>query len=559
VKKNETHKSKINIIILASICGILLFTGLLYRGSLKGEFLSYDDTDNIVNNPVIRQLSFESLPRFFSSGKLYMFTPVTFISYALDYKMHGFDPFYFRLTNLLLHLLNIILVLLLSAQLLKKLHPALLLDFLFAVHPANVDSVAWISGRSNLLSALFFLLTLISYMKYVQQNKPVFLLISVVTFIFSLLSKSSGVMLPFTLLLIDFLQHRKLSPRVVLEKIPFLVISLAAGLLTIWFRADTGATQNITAYTLTDRFFITCYSLLVYLFRSVIPLFLSEVYAYPVIKNGFLPFLYYLSPFIIGGIVVFLYNISLFKRAIIFGSCFFLFNIIITQLTLLEDGYTANRYAYLPLIGIFFILTTIYDHFSSHTGKMKNYVSVITLIVLLGFSCISWQRSQVWMNAITLFDHAVSRSPDAAFAYNNRGIAKYTRDPESSIADYDQAIKLNPAYSGAYYNRGIAYNAVGEYKKAWDDYTRAVELNPGFASSYAARGILEMDVLQDDSLALQDYNSAIRINPAFGMAYFNRGILYLRMNDVSSACKDFQKVRSLGFSNADEIITRYCN
>lgn len=559
-KNNNTRKTGFKDPALLLVCFIVIATGLIYIPSLNGEFLSYDDTENVVNNPIIQQLSFVTLPRFFSKSNLYMYTPVTFISYAIDYKLYGLNPFYFKLTNLLLHLFNIILVYLVSLQILKKQNPAILLTALFAVHPMNVDSIAWISSRSNLLSMLFFLLAILFYMRYIQKSNATFLLLSILSFILSVLSKSPGIMLPLTLLLIDWLQKRKGMVRLILEKMPYIIIGLLVGLVTIYFRSDTGNTQTISAYTIPDHIVMTCSSILCYIFRAIAPVHLSEVYSYPVKSGGFLPFWYYLAPIvlILAGLAI--WRIKTLKRELIFGICFFLVNIILTQLILLEDGYMANRYAYLPYVGIYFIMVIVYDYYSLRSHKVKIYLSVTVIFLLLvsGFLC--FQRSLVWTNTISLFNHVIRQAPDAAFAYNNRGIAKYTgNDYDGALADYNHAINLNPKYAGAFYNRGIIFSAVREYEKAMADYTKAVELNPKFASSYAARGILEMDIFKNDSLALLDYNKAIEINPAFGMAYYNRGILELRLNDPTNACRDFWKVRNLGYSKADDLIYQYCN
>jgi tetratricopeptide (TPR) repeat protein len=300
--------------------------------------------------------------------------------------------------------------------------------------------------------------------------------------------------------------------------------------------------------------------MVVYCIRVVAPFHLSEVYAYPVKTNGYLPFLYYLSPVIIlfGGYLI--CKLKVLKPEIIFGLGFFFIAIILTQLILLEDGYLANRYSYLPYIGLYFIIAKGYEFFLLRSHKMKMYLSAVIILMLIGFGFQSSQRSLVWKSTLSLFDHTVNASPDAAFAYNNRGIARYGGDDmEGAKSDYSMAILLNPKYSGAYYNRGIVFNQEKEYEKARLDYTKAIELNPSFASSYAARGLLEMEAMGNDTLALRDYNKAIELNARFGMAYYNRGILKLRMNDVTAACQDFWKVRNLGYSQADELIAHYCN
>jgi protein O-mannosyl-transferase len=560
MNQNKTREGIFNKSTILIVSCIVLTTGLLYYNSLKGEFLSYDDTDNVVNNPVIRQLSLSTLRQIFSTGILYMYTPVTFLSYAIDYKVFGLNPYFFKLTSLLIHLLNIILVYVVSVKLLGKRNPALLMTLLFAVHPMNVDSVSWISGRSNLLSALFFLLSLIFYLNYMQKERTVHLLLSILLFVFSLLSKSTGVMFPFTLLLIDYLQRRKFTVRLVLGKLPYFVISAIIGLITIYFRSDSGNTQSVGVFSFSDHFFMICYADILYMVRMLFPVHLSEVYAYPIKSNGFLPFIYYLAPVFLVGLSVAVYRLKIVTREIAFGICFFLVNIILTQLLFLEDGFTANRYTYVPYIGIFFIIAQAYDNYTLRRPHMKIFSMAMFAVLLVISGYLSYDRSLVWKNTMSLFNHVIERSPESAFAHNNRGIARYYgNDTEGALEDYSKAIDLNPKYAGAFYNRGIVYNALRDYDKAMADYTKAIDLNPGFATSLAARGILEMDVYKMDSLALRDYNRAIELNPAFGLAYYNRAILELRMNDVADACKDFLKVRSLGYSQADDLISQYCN
>ncbi|MCX6252583.1 MAG: tetratricopeptide repeat protein [Bacteroidetes bacterium] len=553
------RKGKPSLRYFFILIGIILVTGLVYRESLKGAFLSYDDIENVVNNPLIQHLALSNIPKFFSVSTLYMFTPLTFLSYAVNYGINGLDPYWFRLTNLLLHMVNVTLVFFLSFHILKKQKPSIIIAALFALNPMNVDSVSWISSRSNLLCTLFFLLSLICYLKYRGKSSRLFYGLSLVTFILSLLSKSSGIMLPFTLLLLDYYQNRQMKVKIFYEKIPYFIIALIIGLITVYFRTDTGNPQTVIDYSVPDRCFLFFYSILAYFIKTIIPFHLSEIYAYPLKINGLLPFLYYLAPVIITGLIVLLVKLKVNKKIVIFGLGFFLLNIIITQVALLEDGFHANRYAYLPGIGIIFILSVILFEIFEQSSTWKYLVLFILVIIVSGNAFVTRKRSLVWMDTMLLFDHAIKKSPGSAFAYNNRGIAKYnTNDVEGALSDYTRAIAENPGYAGAFYNRGITYYNDRQFEKAMGDYTRAIALNPHFFSCYTARGVLEMDVLQNDSLAMVDYNRAIEVNPSFAQAYYNRGILALRRSDLTNACKDFQIVKKLGYSRADELIHRYC-
>jgi protein O-mannosyl-transferase len=556
IKKTDTLFNRKTLLYLFIA---LLFTGFLFRNSLHAEFLSYDDTENVVNNLSIQNLSINSIGSYFSSVNLYMYTPITTISYAIDYQIDGLNPFYFKLTNLLLHLINIILVYILSFQLLKKNNLAIFVAIIFALHPINTDTISWISTRSNLLATLFFLLSLISYHAYISKPALKFLILSFVSFALSILSKSSGIMLPFTLFLFDYLYHRKLNYKIILEKIPFLFLSIAIGLLTLYFRTDSGNPQAPVEYSFFDRFFLISYSLTSYVIKVIFPFHLSEIYAYPIKTGNFLPIIYYLSFALIILFIIAIDKLKNYRREIIFGFIFFLLNIIITLIPILEDGFLANRYTYLPFFGLFFITIKTYELIISNYQKSKVYFSVLAVACLIIFSSYTYQRSMHWKNTLTLFNRVIEKEPDAAFAYNSRGIAKYMlNDLEGSFSDYNKAIQLYPKYSSAFYNRGIVFNARKEFENAYKDYTRAIELNPNFASSYLARGIIEMEVLKNDSMAICDYNESIKNNPSFPQAYYNRGIAKMRMNKVSEACDDFWMVKKLGYPNADKIIEHYC-
>lgn len=546
-------------LILPILIGILVFTFLLYLKSLHGEFLNYDDTDNVVSNAMISHLTPDHLWRLFSRANLYMYAPLTFISYAIDFQISGLDPYFFKLTNLFLHLINVALIFLLSRRMFKNTAPATLMALLFAIHPLNVDSVSWISARSNLLSTLFFILALLFYLQYLNEKKIIWFVMVILSFFLSLLSKSAGIMLPLTLCLMDYFKKRKITLKVILEKLPLFFLSFLFGLAAIYFRSDSGDSQSIMEYNLSDRFLMICYALSGYIFRAVIPFHLTAIYAYPLKNEGFLPFLYYLTPVILAGVIFLVSRMKILKIEMVFGLLFFLINVLMTQVVLLEDGFMANRYGYLPCVGLFFIIAAGFNHFMMGSKRLKNILTISFTLVLIFFSVLTYQRSRVWKTTLTLFNNVIEHSPGSAFAYNSRGIARYSENNiEGALSDYDQAITIFPRYSGAYYNRGIVWYAMKEFRLANEDYSMAINLNANFASCYMARGILEMDVLKNDSLAMIDYTRAIRLNPIMPQAYYNRGLLRLRMKDVQMACEDFHQVRRLGYTRADDLIRQFC-
>jgi len=261
----------------------------------------------------------------------------------------------------------------------------------------------------------------------------------------------------------------------------------------------------------------------------------------------------------LAGLTFFICRMKVLKRELIFGLLFFAVNIVVTQVAVLEDGFMANRYGYMPSIGLYFILAVTAGYFASLHARARMVTISFLSVLLVVFSFMTWQRSQAWKTTMGLFNDAARHSPGSAFVFNSRGIARYSAgDMDGALADYDQAIRLYPGYPGAYYNRGIVRYSRQDFGGAEQDYSTAIGLNPRFASSYMARGILEMDVTGDFTRALSDYNQAILLNPAMAQAYYNRGILYLRMKEVTPACEDFHRVRSLGFDRADNLIRQFC-
>jgi len=215
----------------------------------------------------------------------------------------------------------------------------------------------------------------------------------------------------------------------------------------------------------------------------------------------------------------------------------------------------ASRYAYLPYIGLFFIIGNIYDWID---GRKKYFVVAILFFVFIN-SFTTFHRVIVWKDSITLFNDVIKKQPDNAFAFNSRGIAKYDmQDFKGAVEDYSKAISLNKKYPGAYYNRAIAFFNVQNFQESLKDYNKAIELNPSSAKSFMGRGIIKMDVLHDFNGAIEDYTEALRINPDFAQAYYNRGLAELRLGKIQEACNDFKKVKQLGYSRADELVEKYC-
>lgn len=556
---SKTKQLKPEYFFLAAIVGL---TMLAYSGSLKNGFLAWDDLDFVVNNVYIQHLSFENLGRFFTSAQNYMYTPLMQVSFAIDYLMGGANPAMFHFTNLFLHVCNVVLVFYFVRLLTGRKDLSLFTALFFAISPMNVDTVAWISTRGNLLFTMFYLLSLMGHLVYTKTRQMKYLVGSLVAFVFSCFSKSMAVTLPVVLLILDYYFTRKITLKNVWQKIPFFVFAIVFGLVSMYFRSDAEAAVLPAHYTIFDRIFMFTWSVMVFLLKLIVPYNLSAIGDYPLKMNGFLPIIYYFSPFMLAAIIFLIYRFFKNNLIIFIALAFFLVSLSLNLLPLLEDSYLANRYAYLPSIGLGLAIAFLITEYTKTSFYLKSRTIMLSVgvIIVITFSFLTWQRTQVWESTLTVFDDIIKKNPNNIFAHNSRGIAKYEiQDFTGSIADYSKAIEINPAYHAAYFNRAISFYETSQIESSLNDYNKAIELNPNFAKAFNGKALLYMENLNDLPQAVNDFTKAITLNPEFAQAYYNRGIAYAKMNDFEKACPDWKKVHALGFGQADEFLAKYCS
>jgi len=336
---------------------VLLLAFTVHSPTLNNGFVNnWDDDGYILNNSSIQTLSKENTKSIFSSFHMGNYHPLTTLTYALEYHFFGLNARYYHFNNLVLHLLNVFFVFVLVGLLFGRNNMALIAALLFAIHPMHVESVGWISERKDVLYALFFLLSLIMYLKYSENNQIKFYALSILFFLFSLLSKSAAVSLP--MVLVACLFFRESGNGFALKKyvllFPFFALSLLFGIIAL--KSQGASTQYLTPdYTIIQRLFTGHFALLFYMYKFVLPFNLSAFYPHPTLTNGVLPTLYYLSPIIVWGIFAGLYFFLIrHKKVFVFGLLFFLFAIILViQFIPVGGAITADRYTYVPYIGLY--------------------------------------------------------------------------------------------------------------------------------------------------------------------------------------------------------------
>jgi len=590
---------KKNLFVLLLLC---IFTTIIYAGMLNYPVLSNDDLDFFTKYPEILNLSWKSIGRYFSSYHVGLYQPVTVLSFAINYHFTGTSPFPLHVVNLIFHLFNILLVFILFNKLLKNTTPALIIAFLFAVHPMNVESVTWISARSNTMCACFYLLSLIFYVQYIRGRLQIhWLLISFILFILSLFCKVQAVTLPLVLLLIDYFSGRRKIKPVLFEKLPFIILSLI--FIIIAFRNELTsnllAHSKLKSFTGFDMIFLNGRALFFYLQKFLVPVDLSAVYVFPVKSTSWLPSEYYIYTLLVMILGFLVYKFRK-NNKLVFGAGIFLFTISINlPLISVRSIIFADRYAYIPYLGLMLIIATFYQSFAEkHAGIHRKYILGLAVFIVIYGLCLSfgtWERNKKWENDMTLATDIIQKNPPVpliAKIYRKRGtyFSKHQMLQES-IADYSKAIELNPDDVDSYIFRAYSYLKLNKWKEALPDLDKGIEDNPEASVLYANRAMVKLNTgdnigawsdcnkcLSLDSTNAEVYNflailkfssndfagaeqelrSAIRFNNQYGEAYKNLGIVLLKLDNLSQACYYWRIASRLGDRQASQLLERNC-
>jgi tetratricopeptide (TPR) repeat protein len=396
--------------------------------------------------------------------------------------------------------------------------------------------------RGSLLYSLFYLAALISYILYLKGDyKRRYLVIAFFLYICSLLSKSAAVVLPLSMLAADYYLRRKIDFACIAEKVPFFLLSLGFGALTIYFREDAGHIWSPYAFTWLDNLFFISYAIWGYVYKLFLPINLSAFYGYPVKINGLLPATFYLSPLFLAVVIWCAHRAKKYRREIIFGILFFLVNIVlVVKIVPLGTEIACDRYVYIPHIGTLFILGCILSDLIRAGSKARIILFTLITIIVILLSVISYGRITVWKDAITRYDDILNNDPNVYMAYYNRAVAKKgVNDLYGALADYNRAIELYPN-ERIYDNRGNVKYDLKDYQGAMNDYTKSIEVQANNYAAYNNRANAKVK-LQDYAGALADFNRALELYPAYADAYGNRAGLKALQGDIGGAISDYDK------------------
>lgn len=604
VLNNFSNSNWIYLVIILFLFPIVFFK-LFNVG-----FMCWDDADYILENQFVHTFSVKD---FFTRFYIGNYHPLTMLSFGVDWQLFGNHAKGYHIENITWHLLNTILVFYIGKRFSLSSFYAFILAAVFAFHPLQIETVAWISERKNLLYAFFYLGAILKYFQYKLSKKTWHLVLVYLLFILSLLSKSSAVTLPLVFILIDLFVYHDNWKQLIKRHSLFLLLSMSFGVLNLLSQSSGKFISSTHSYPLIEKIGIFGYGIFHYVSSFILPNNLSVFYGYPN-KLIALTIIGVSTLLVIFALMYFIIRRN--KNYILFPVLFFFSNIfLVLQIVPFGDAITADRYMYIPIIGLSLLFINLFI-------RLKiNKMFLLSIIIVLPF--LSVLRASLWEDNISLLKNCLKQSPTSIIPLNSIGVIYINQNEFKNAFTYlNSTISYSPNYYKGYYNRGLLNGKIGKYKDAINDFTKAISLT-NYYKAYVGRGNSYL-MLKDYAKALADaekanalnhnnprtlfllancyddlnqleksilyYDQAITLNPEEPGYHLRRAVVYGKMQQFQSClmdleistnldpnyaeayywkgvakvnlkqnpCTDFKRSLDLGFEAARQPLNTYC-
>lgn len=584
---------------------LALFVILIYWQTKDFKFVYYDDGSYVAERAqVMAGLTWEGLRWAMTATEAGFWHPLTWLSLMIDRQFFGNNPGGYHWTNVILHLINTLLLFLLLKKATGMPYRSAFVALFFAVHPLHVESVAWVSQRKDLLCTLFGFASFFSYVRYaeapaVRRYVPV-----VVFFILGLMSKPMIVTLPFLMLLVDYWPLRRvmvdkfidddrvnISPQfmrqkfgfVLLEKIPLILLSLFASVMVIITEKKADALTNLGVLPVADRLANAAVSYIKYIVMMFWPFNLTFFYPHPVTTPVIQVVIALLLIIMITAFVVFMHKC----KPYLFTGWFWYMGTLVPVIGLIQVGphALADRYTYIPLIGLFLIIVWGMSDIFIYLKWNKKLLTALAAVIVVFISFSAWQQVGYWRNSVTLFEHALKIFPENYIALGNLGQFYINHgEYEKGLEYMHKAIRSKPNFAPFYYNTGLALhsrgdyaNAAGYFKKAYDlsftgednlrllgdcyrltgkpaeavaVYEKALEIKNNDASIFYGLALAFMEMGRDGA-ATEQLKRALSSDPKHGSARKMLMFLSIKSGDKTTALAEGQKAVAGGEADAE--------
>lgn len=542
----------------APIAVCLLLVGLIwfcFGSTLSFGFVNYDDNYYVYDNPHVRNgLSLSGIKWALTHIHYYNWHPLTTISHMADSSLYGLRTAGHHFTNVLCHTIASILLLLVLWRMTAELWRSAFVAAVFAVHPLHVESVAWISGRKDVLSGVFFALTLAGYYYYVRQRSAVRYLIVLVIFGLGLMCKPTLVTLPFVLLLLDYWPLRRFRSdsrrefnecrsfvSLVLEKLPLFILSMASCVAAV-----IAQRRPLEPVPFTLRIGNAVVSYLVYLRQTFYPVGLAPFYPFEELK----PSRVIISFLLVLGVTIAAFLIRKKRPAVLVGWLWYVGMLVpMIGLVQISDHAHADRYTYLSQIGLVIAIAW------GTVGKQLRYPVVTRLALIGGVLCIamlavvSGQQAHYWHDGETLWRHAISTTPPAPIPYNNLAFALYSSGhADDAIVYLKKALAMRPEYPEAHNNLGVVLWQKHAIDQGITEFREALSLRPNYSEAHSNLGLA---LLQsgDFSESAREFELAIGADKTASQPHSDLAVVLIRENQSQEAVAHYRKAIELDPGN----------
>ena len=570
--------------VSAFICCLLtLAVWLVFGQTLHHEFVNFDDDIYVYRNPTVTQgLSLTGIVWAFTHRHGDNWHPLTTLSHMLDCELYGLKPSGHHLTNLLLHAATAILLFLLLSNLTKALWPSAFIAAVFAVHPLRVESVAWVAERKDVLSGLFFILTLGAYCRYVRwtevrrgmsEVKPLSgarvtltskdYRLALLLFALGLLSKPMLVTLPFVLVLLDYWPLNRFNPtsgntirstvnRLAWEKVPFLLLSAASCVATILAQdrlIESARNLNLSVWSRIGNALIAYAT---YIRQMIYPADLAVLYPHP--GNQ-------LSVWTVGWCVALLGFITVGvargwrKRPYLLVGWLWFMGMLVPVIGLLQVGNQAraDRYTYLPQIGLYIMVAWGAVDLCGAWRHRRVVLSAAAALILASLLVRARAQTRYWRDSVSLWKHTLACTSGNFVAHNNLGNALVQRGMLSeAVAHYERVLQLKPDYAEAHNNLGLVLGRQGKWTEAMPYFERVLQLKTGYAEAHYNLGYA-LGQLGKLNEAISHFERALQLKPDYASAQNAWGVALGQQGNWQEAIPHFQRALQL---NPDSVEAR---
>ena len=544
-------------LICISLAGLVW---IAFGHTLHHEFVNYDDGPYVYSNAkIINGLTPGNLAWAFTHVHAANWHPLTTISHMLDCQLYGLQPWGHHLSNILLHTAAVILLFLALWRLTEDLWASAFVAALFAIHPLRVESVAWVAERKDVLSGVFFMLTLLAYARYARSDRffPGRYATVLVLFALGLMCKPTLVTVPFVLLLLDYwplgrtpssspvaaslrgARQRRAATwlQLLLEKIPFFVLSAASCVITIL--AQKAAMAPIREIRLQERLANAVVAYVEYLGQTIYPAHLAVLYPYPEGGPSVVEVTFSLLLLLIVSVVLFLWRKN-FPFALT-GWLWFI-GMLVPMIGIVQVGSQpiADRYTYLPQIGLYILATWGAMELINNWQHKREVLTVASLLVIGALVTRSYFQTLYWQNSEVLWRHTIDVNPNNYIAQNNlAGTLEEKGQFNEAIAHYREAVQLNPNVARVQNNLGYALLQGGRVEEGIDHLQDALRIDPTYSEAYNHMGSALMKKGQVAE-AIPYYQKAIQLNNSYADAENNLGVAFLRSGQVDEAIAHYK-------------------